>query len=65
MCKQKEQAPNIPPTPKPKKLFGGGWRRPITDEWGDKWCNCDIPNLTSSFGRGLAWCMRCKTPWYH
>lgn len=51
---------------KAKRLFGGGYRRPITDEEGVKWCNCAIPNLISSLGtRGTAYCLRCKTPYYH
>lgn len=49
------------------KLFGGGWRRPIKDEFGNKWCNCLIPNLTSNIagGKGLAYCLRCHCYWYH
>lgn len=47
------------------KDFGGGYRKPITDERGLKWCNCTNPNLASPIGRGYAWCMKCKTPWYN
>jgi hypothetical protein len=51
---------------KPKKLFGGGWRRPRREEKdGPLWCNCLIPNLTHGAPRGNAWCLRCKTPYYH
>ena len=49
---------------KPKKLFGGGYRRPIAED-GLKWCNCFVPNLISPIGRGQAYCLRCKTPYYH
>jgi len=49
-----------------KKGFGGGYRKPITDEDGLKWCNCINPNLVSNYGgRGQAWCKKCKTPYYH
>lgn len=49
-----------------KRFFGGGWRRPIIDGMGLKWCNCLIPNLTSNRGgRGQAYCLRCKEYWYH
>lgn len=53
--------------PQKKKLFGGGYRKPIVDEDGNKWCNCLIPNLTShqGLGKGQAHCMRCKCDWYH
>lgn len=52
--------------PTTKKLFGGGWRKPITDE-GNKWCNCIVPNLVSNkgIGPGTAYCLRCKCNWYH
>ncbi|MDD5693571.1 MAG: hypothetical protein PHU86_03820 [Patescibacteria group bacterium] len=48
----------------PKKLFGGGYRKPIKDETG-YWCNCAIPNLVNSMGRGTAYCLRCHTDYYH
>lgn len=53
---------------KPKKLFGGGWQRPITDEDGNKWCNCIIPKLTHNRiprEAGTAYCIRCGEHWYH
>ncbi len=53
-------------TKEKKKSFGNGYRKPITDDVGLKWCNCTNPNLTSnSGGRGQAYCMKCKTPYYH
>jgi hypothetical protein len=52
-------------SPVVKRSFGNGWRRPITDEGGLKWCNCSNPTLTRSIGRGQAWCMRCKEAYYH
>lgn len=50
-----------------RRLFGGGWRKPIKDEYGDKWCNCLIPNITSNhgIGKGQAYCLRCHSDWYH
>lgn len=52
-----------------KKLFGGGWQRPIIDEFGNKWCNCLIPNLRSHYHfeeqKGQAYCLRCKCNYYH
>lgn len=50
-----------------KNYFGGGWRRPIKDEYGDVWCNCYFPDLISNsgFGKGQAYCKRCKSNWYH
>ncbi len=44
-----------------------GKRKPIVDELGYKWCNCEIPNLVSNhgFGRGLAYCLKCKDYYYH
>lgn len=53
---------------KKNTLFGGGWKKPVKDENGLEWCNCIYPNLTSlrsENSRGIAWCMRCKTPYYH
>lgn len=48
-----------------KKYFGGGYRKPYTDEIGLKWCNCIFPRLTSSVGRGTAYCLKCGTPYFH
>lgn len=42
-----------------------GKRKPIIDEWGDKWCNCEEPKLTSPVTRGDAWCLKCMCAWHH
>lgn len=52
---------------KVKSKRGGdrGWRKPVVDDDGHKWCNCTEPNLIRPIGRGQAFCLRCKTPYYH
>ena len=51
---------------KKTKLFGGGYRKPIKCDDGLYWCNCFTPNLISNCGgRGMAFCLRCGTPYYH
>ena len=42
-----------------------GKRKPVTDDCGNKWCNCKEPKLISGDGRGQAFCLLCMTPWYH
>lgn len=42
-----------------------GYRKPLADEDGDKWCHCTIPTLTRPYTRGIAHCKRCDTPYYH
>lgn len=42
-----------------------GKRKPITDENGELWCDCKFPRLTTAIGRGQAFCLLCKTAWYH
>jgi len=43
-----------------------GKRKPYADQDGDLWCDCDNPELTSSFhGRGQASCLLCGYPWFH
>lgn len=43
-----------------------GYRKPIIDEYGHKWCNCTIPNLISrALVRGTAYCAKCKCDYYH
>ena len=42
-----------------------GKRKTIIDEYGYKWCNCELPNLVTSFIRGDAWCVKCMCAWYH
>lgn len=42
-----------------------GYRKPLADEYGDKWCHCTIPDLIRAIGRGQAFCLRCMTPYYH
>jgi hypothetical protein len=41
-----------------------GYRKPVTDDFGT-WCNCTNPTLTSSIGRGTAYCLRCQNYYYH
>lgn len=52
-----------------KKKRGGdnGKRKPIIDEYGQKWCNCTKPKLTSTsgVGPGTALCLKCMNPWYN
>lgn len=55
----------IAPKNNVKKDFGGGYRKSITDKMGLKWCNCTNPRLTTAMGRGLAYCLKCGTPYYH
>jgi hypothetical protein len=48
----------------PSGLFG--WKATIVDEFGKKWCNCTIPNLTSAMdGIHQAYCLRCRCYWYN
>ena len=43
-----------------------GKKKPEPDQDGELWCNCDNPKLVRITGyRGQAFCMLCKTPWYH
>lgn len=42
-----------------------GYRKPIVDEDGHKWCNCTVPVLVAPLTRGLAYCLRCECSWYH
>ena len=43
-----------------------GKRKPIEDDLGYLWCNCENPKLISNHGgRGQAICLLCNTPWYH
>lgn len=64
-----ENNSTIKPKTNVKRYFGGGWRRPIIDEYGNKWCNCDFPKLISNSydpgAKGQAYCTRCKCYWYH
>ena len=52
-------------SPKKRVAWNIGKRTPITDEWGDKWCNCELPDLTTPVYRGDAWCRKCRCAWYH
>lgn len=45
-----------------------GKRKPIVDEYGNKWCNCLEPNLTYlrlETEPGQAYCLLCHNYWYH
>ncbi len=42
-----------------------GKRKPVVDEWGDKWCACEQPRLTSRITRGAAFCLKCMSAWYN
>lgn len=48
-----------------RTAWNKGKRKPITDEFGDKWCDCVEPKLVSRISRGTAWCVKCMTPYYH
>lgn len=48
-----------------RKPWNYGKRKPITDEFGQNWCNCEIPKLTTGIGIGIAFCVKCCTPYYH
>lgn len=48
-----------------RKPWNWGKRKPVTDDCGNKWCNCKEPKLISGDGRGQAFCLLCFTPWYH
>ncbi len=49
-----------------KKRKGyNGKRKPVIDEFGNKWCNCFTPNLISSIGKGIAYCLKCSNHYYH
>lgn len=40
----------------------------IEDEFGNKWCNCDEPDLVPNRlpeEMGLAYCLNCHENWYH
>lgn len=51
---------------KTKTPWNKGKRKPERDEFGQLWCSCVAPKLTSnSGGRGQALCLLCMTPWYH
>lgn len=43
-----------------------GKRKPIEED-GKKWCNCELPKLTSTkgIGGGQAYCLKCSCNWYH
>lgn len=55
------------PQPKHKRIpWNYGKRKPITDDCGNKWCNCTEPNLTSNQdGPGIAYCLKCHNNYYH
>jgi hypothetical protein len=42
-----------------------GYRKPLKDESGVYWCNCNIPVLVSPLNKGQAHCLRCDCAWYH
>lgn len=44
-----------------------GYRKPITDDLGNVWCNCTVPTLRSHYGlgKGQAECGRCGHYYYH
>ena len=43
-----------------------GKRKPITDEYGNKWCNCATPKLTSSgVSDRRALFLKCMEYWYN
>jgi len=49
-----------------RKPWNWGKRKPVTDDCGNKWCDCVETKLTSNAGgRGQAFCLLCMTPWYH
>lgn len=53
-------------TQKKRKPWNWGKRKPVEDDYGNKWCNCVEPKLVSNAGgRGQAYCLLCHTPWYH
>lgn len=52
-------------TKKIRIAWNKGKKKPIEDEHGIFWCNCKNPKLTTHIGRGYAFCLLCKTPWYH
>ena len=47
-----------------RKPWNYGKRKPVIDEYGNKWCNCIEPKLTSSIGKGQAYCLKCMNHWY-
>lgn len=50
------------------KKRGGdnGKRKPIIDEYNNKWCACTRPKLTSPYhGKGQASCLKCGCTWYN
>ena len=52
----------------PEKIriaWNRGKRKPEPDQDGVLWCNCKYPRLIPNIGRGQAFCIKCKTPWYH
>lgn len=53
-------------TTKKRTPWNKGKRKPITDDLGKKWCNCEKPQLTSnSGGPGQAFCLKCMNYWYN
>ena len=48
-----------------RRPWNWGKRKPVTDDCGNKWCDCKEPKLISGDGRGQAFCLLCMTPWYH
>lgn len=52
---------------KKKVPWNKGKRKPIVDEIGNKWCNCETPTLVSNsgIGSGQAYCLKCHSEWYH
>ena len=49
-----------------RTAWNKGKKKPEPDQDGLLWCNCDNPKLVSNSGyRGQAFCMLCKTSWYH
>lgn len=48
-----------------RRPWSWGKRKPVTDDCGNKWCDCKEPKLISGDGRGQAFCLLCMTPWYH
>jgi hypothetical protein len=53
-------------SPRKRVAWNKGKRKPITDEFGNKWCNCVNPKLTSSgTDDRQALCLLCGHYWYN
>lgn len=51
---------------KKRIAWNKGKKKPVADQDGYLWCDCDNPKLIGSFhGRGQASCMLCGYPWFH